>query len=165
MFDFKDASRNGIDNTCTGYHFHFIEIFCNEDSDYDYLSNCINTSYPPGLDVIIYNATTLIDLNKFLEKNDPLREHVGYNITRFPQKYKIKSITAPKKYYYPDFYLEVDSKEDFILIEKIFIFFISKEKPKFYLKDILKLLTEYPDIKNINNKTPRKWKLLRGEKN
>ena len=34
-------------------------------------------SYPPGLDVIIYNATTLIDLNKFLEKNDPLREHVG----------------------------------------------------------------------------------------
>lgn len=143
----------------------YIEIFCNEDSDYDYLSNCINTSYPPGLDVIIYNATTLIDLNKFLEKNDPLREHVGYNITRFPQKYKIKSITAPKKYYYPDFYLEVDSKEDFILIEKIFKYFISKEKPKFYLKDILKLLTEYPDIKNINNKTPRKWKLLRGEKN
>lgn len=141
----------------------YIEIFNKSGGNYDYLSNCIKTSYPPGLEVIIYKSETLINLNDFLDKEDPLREHVGFNITRFPKKFNIKSMVAPIEYTMPDFYLEVDSNDDFILINEIFKHFANINQLKFYLFDILNLLKKKPELKNINNKTHRRWKTLRNE--
>ena len=141
----------------------YVKLFCRRENNYDYLSNCLSTSYPPGLDVIVYNSKILTQLNNELSKDDPLREHVGYNITRFPEKYNIKSLTAPDAFNDPEFYLEVDTEEDFELIKKIYSHFHNKGQEKFYLADIMELLKEQPHLREINNKTPRKWKVLRGE--
>ena len=141
----------------------YLEIFFEPANKFDYLSNCIKTSYPPGLEIIIYNSEILIDLNSLLDRNDPLREHVGFNITRFPEKFNIKSMIAPKEHTMPDFYLEVDSQDDFILINEIFKYFIDRNQSNFYLSDILNILKERPELKNINNKTHRRWKALRNE--
>jgi spore coat polysaccharide biosynthesis protein SpsF len=141
----------------------FITIFIKERGKIDYLSNCLKTTYPPGLDVILYNSKILVDLNKELDISDPLREHVGYNITRFPEKFRIKSIEAPSKHFQPDLYLEVDNKEDFILIEKIFRHFLSQGIEYFSLDDILCLIERNPKLKKINQDVKRNWKILRGE--
>ena len=140
----------------------YIDIFF-DSIDCDYLSNCIKTTFPPGLEVIIYKSKILIDLNDTLSLNDPLREHVGYNITRFPKKYNIKSLSAPKEFHMPDFFLEVDSADDFSLISKIFEYFQNINKKNFNLSDIMELLKIMPELKDINNNTHRRWKILRGE--
>ena len=84
----------------------------------DYFSSSIKTTYPPGLEFSIYNGSILIDVNKRISADDPLREHVGFNITRF-EDYKIFSIEAPLSLQKPELYLEVDTKEDFLAIKKI----------------------------------------------
>ena len=42
----------------------------------DYFSSSIKTTYPPGLEFSIYDASILIDVNKRISADDPLREHV-----------------------------------------------------------------------------------------
>jgi len=140
-----------------------IAIFLKNSPKLDYLSNGIKTTYPPGSEFNIYKAQTLIEVEKSLRKDDPLREHVGYNITRFANKYNIKSIDAPYWYNYPDIYLEVDEEEDLKLIRAIDSHFLKSKSDFYSLKDIIYLLKEKPELAKINCKVKRRWKELRGE--
>ena len=91
----------------------------------DYFSSSIKTTFPPGLEFSIYDASILVDVNKRISADDPLREHVGFNITRF-EDYKIFSIEAPPSLQKPELYLEVDTKEDFHIADLLMKYPIKK---------------------------------------
>lgn len=127
----------------------------------DYFSSAIKTTYPPGLEVSIYNSSVLIDINKRISKDDPLREHVGFNITRFKEDYNIYSIEAPPRLNKPNLYLEVDTQEDFELIKHVVNYFVSINKLNFSAYDLVEFFEKNPELSLLNNKVERRWKLLR----
>ena len=138
-----------------------INIFLKKDGEGVFISNSVKTTYPPGMEVNIYKGSTLIDVNKRINISDPLREHVGFNITRFPEFYKVTNIEAPKSLNRPNIYLEVDTKEDLKLIKIIFSHFLSKNIEFFSLKDIILFLNEKPELISINNNIERRWRKYR----
>ena len=42
----------------------------------------------------VYSSKILLKVNELVDIDDPLREHVGYNITRFKNQFKQFSIEA-----------------------------------------------------------------------
>ena len=130
-------------------------------SKIDCITNTLLTSFPPGQEVMIYKGSKLLELNQLVSQKDPLREHVGYNFTRFKKKFSIKNIIAPKKYNFPNICMEVDEPIDLKFIKNIFVHF-SKKKIKFFdLDEILNFLNKRKDLLSINKKVFRRWKKLR----
>ncbi len=140
----------------------FIKKF--KKSNYDCLTNTLKTTYPPGQEFWIYKGNSLIKLNRLVKRSDKLREHVGYNFSRFKQ-FKIKSIIAPKKYYHPNFYIELDTQKDLMFLRKIYAHFNNSNNLNFELLEIIQFLKKNKKLLKINDKEKRRWKLLRNEKN
>ncbi len=134
--------------------------FKNFDTD-NYVSNAIKTTYPPGLEVSIYSSHILKNVNNLVAIDDPLREHVGFNITRFPELYNQISIEAPRRFNFPEIYLEVDTNKDLILIQKIFSYFKSIGFETFGTAQIIEFLQNNPELIKINNEENRRWKEFR----
>jgi len=139
----------------------FIGYYLKYKNVYDFVSNSLKTTYPPGQEVIVYNGKALIKADEFVLRNDPLREHVSIHITQNKHKYRICNLEAPSHYYHPDIYLEVDTCEDFELISRIFKHFNSIGKDYFSLAEILDYLDQNEALKKINQKVVRRWKRFR----
>ena len=139
----------------------FIGFYLKSADNLTYLSNSITTSYPPGMEVSVYSSSLLSDLNSKLSSEDPLREHVGYNITRFPKTYKLKSLTAPPSFQRPELFLEVDTPTDFAVISKIMNYFISRNIPYPSLSQLIEYADLHPEIFSENKLVERRWKKLR----
>lgn len=139
----------------------FIDFFLKNSKNFDYVSSALKTTYPPGLEVTVYKAEILIKINKLIKANDPMREHVGYNLTRFPEKFRLKSLEAPPEFFAPEVYLEVDTIEDLKLITKIIKKFTNDGKKFFSTGEILNLIKQNPQLTKINNSIKRNWKSLR----
>ena len=133
-------------------------------SNADCLTNTLKTTYPPGQEIMIYKGSKLLQLNKIIKKKDPFREHVGFNFTRFKGLFTIKNIIAPKRYFFPNIYLEVDKPIDLVFIKKIYEYFDSKKKNYFSLRDILVFLNKNKKLYKLNRNVFRRWKLLKNEK-
>ena len=139
----------------------FIGYYLKYNPKYDYVSNSIETTYPPGQEIVLYRGDVLIELDGLLDSNDLLREHVAYNITRFPDKYKLASLKAPEWYNQPEAYLEVDTVKDLEMIRQLVSYFVRIEQDHFTLSQILELLRKQPEIMDINSSEERRWKELR----
>ena len=139
----------------------YLGFFLKNENKIDYLTNSMRTTYPPGMEVSIYKGKILREVNNIVKKHDKLREHVGYNITRFSNKFKLLNLKAPKHFHFPEIYLEVDTKEDLKLIKKIVSYFKSKNINHFSLGEILLMIESYPDIIKVNSNVHRRWKELR----
>lgn len=139
----------------------FIGFYLKNSSKFDYVTNTLKTTYPPGMEVSIYSGEILRRVNAFVSFDDPLREHVGFNVTRFKQLFRLKNLEAPKHFRYPDVYLEVDTKSDLVLIEKIILDLSVGNKGYFGLAEILNYLHDRPHLAGVNKMVPRRWKLLR----
>jgi len=131
--------------------------------DIDYLSSAIETTYPPGFEVTIYEADVLIETNRIVEADDHLREHAGFNITRFPDRFKIASMTAPQHLREPDMYVEVDTDEDLQVLRAIVGLFTQNGFLDFRIADVIRLLKDNPDLASRNQNVVRRWKSLRGK--
>ena len=142
----------------------FIGYYLKHSNDADYFSSALETTYPPGLEVTLYPAEVLIKADELVSSTDPLREHVGYNITRFPEKFRTHSFIAPSWFSYPEIFLEVDSPEDLEVLRKVVGHFVSMGKDHFSLSEILNLLRENKTLFEGNAHIERRWKALR-EKN
>ena len=180
---FRGSENNVLNRISTLIDFHKIDIhveFCGDSplvdpqiidefigyylkfqNSFDYVSNSIKTTYPPGQEVIVYRGDVLIELDQLLSSDDPMREHVGYNITRFPDKYHIASLEAPLSLCEPGAYLEVDTLKDLKMIRKLVSYFLEKDEEYFTLSQILELLRKQPEIMQLNSKEDRRWKFLR----
>jgi spore coat polysaccharide biosynthesis protein SpsF len=141
----------------------FIGFYLKHKLNYDYVANSMDTTYPPGMEVAVYPGYIINELEKRLPTDDPLREHVGYNITRFPDQYRLFSLVAPVWYRYPDTYLEVDTIADFEKMRKIIGHFSKLNIGHFTLSQILDLLQSKPEWNKINMHEERRWKKLRDE--
>lgn len=139
----------------------FIGFYLKNKNSYDYVSNALKTSYPPGQEVIVYRGDLLIELDQSLDIDDPLREHAGYNITRFPDIYQMATMEAPKWFYNPEAYLEVDTLTDLEMMRQLISHFVEQGEEHFTLSQILEFLRKNPEIMQLNSKEDRRWKSLR----
>ena len=130
----------------------------------DFFSNTLKTTYPPGLEVSVYEGRTLLEVNQLVSSDDPMREHVGFNITRFPKKFRLKSLEAPPWFRFPNIYLEVDTIEDLVILRNIVSAFFKKGKYHFGLAEVLSLIETNPNLIKGNSNIERKWKALREQK-
>lgn len=119
--------------------------------DYDYLSDMGNA--PDGMDIEIFKYEAL----KTAWENARLaseREHVTIYIKSHPEMFNLGVFNDNAEF--SDLRLTVDTQEDYELILNIY-----KELNNFWLKDIVKLLKEKPDLLNINNMYERNEGLLK----
>jgi spore coat polysaccharide biosynthesis protein SpsF len=141
----------------------FIGFYLKNKNTVDFCSSTLKTTYPPGFEVTVYPASILIDVDKLIAVDDPMREHVGYNITRFPNRYRLHSLAAPFPLHAPETYLEVDTLEDLDVVRSIFSHFASQDNYNFGLNEILCFLRENPGYVKHNCSIKREWKKLRNE--
>jgi len=141
----------------------FIGYYLKHSDGADYFSSALKTTYPPGLEVTLYPARVLMDVDQVVSKDDPMREHVGYNITRFREKYRLRSLEAPPWFSFPNIYLEVDTQEDLTLLRSVVGHFVAKGQEYFSLAEILSMLDKKPKLTGSNINVERRWKSLREE--
>ncbi|MDY7003480.1 MAG: glycosyltransferase family protein [Cyanobacteriota bacterium] len=123
-----------------------IRFYINYQTEYDYVSNSLERTYPRGMDTEVFSFKALQEALKEAIA-PPEREHVTPFIHRQPQRYNLASVN----------YLEnqshhrwtVDTPEDFELIKRILEAIYSK-LPDFTLKDCLNLLDKNPEWSTIN---------------
>jgi len=129
----------------------------NQDS-YDYVSNALKITYPPGADVYVCPVPILL---KAQRDADPAhRDLVGWHVFRSPPRYRICNLEAPSSFHHPDFHLEVDTQEDFEVISAIFEHFYPRD-PGFGLGQVIEFLKAHPELVARNQHVERRWKAFR----
>ena len=139
---------------------YVIEEFINEEGTFDFIGNDLSTSFPPGMEVEVFKIDALMKANK-LAADQSIREHGTLFIRQNPEIFKIKNVTAPKKWHRPELEIEVDTEQDFYVIKKILENF--NYDLEFSLEDIIQFLLKNPEITEKNSKIERRWKVLRNE--
>jgi spore coat polysaccharide biosynthesis protein SpsF len=125
------------------------------ENDCDVVTNCRIPSYPQGIDVQIFRRK---DLER-VEANilDPsVREHVSLYFYENPKLFKILNLIAPHSLQDASLRLQLDYREDLILIREIYKNLEPSYGPCFRLKAILDLLNKKPALKKINKKCREK---------
>tara|TARA_B100001093_G_scaffold496109_1_gene541348 strand:- start:1288 stop:2052 length:765 start_codon:yes stop_codon:yes gene_type:complete len=133
-----------------------ISYFFENINDVDYVSNGIEPTYPNGCEFNVYKVDTLIECNKRVAIDDPLREHVDIHIYK-SSRYRCVNIEAPEALKRPDLYIELDTKNDFAVLKSIGNHFQSIGKDDFSLSDIIDFLDENPSIARLNSEEHRKY--------
>ena len=102
-----------------------------------WVTNAFTRSFPAGMEVSVYHAAALHAVNKLIDSNDKLREHAGYNLSRYPHLVRRVDVRAPQMFCYPDIHLEVDMPVDLPLIDAITESLHSEVGIDFSLEEIL----------------------------
>jgi spore coat polysaccharide biosynthesis protein SpsF len=123
-----------------------INNYVEEFPKYDYLSNCLERTFPRGMDTEIFSFECLDRVYRQAVK-DWDKEHVTPYIYQHPKLFSIKSVTQETDQ--SDYRWTVDTSEDFSLIDKI-ITSLYPENPYFSQKDIVDLLEENPSWQQMN---------------
>ncbi|GAB4238372.1 MAG: glycosyltransferase family protein [Chlamydiales bacterium] len=114
-----------------------ISLFLKHPTYCDYLSNCLNRSYPKGMDVEVMRFSTLKDTWKNAKLPEE-REHVTLHIYHHPERYAIANFTCSLGNY-ASTRLTVDTFEDFVIVSRV-IENLYPKNPRFTLEDILHYL-------------------------
>jgi spore coat polysaccharide biosynthesis protein SpsF len=137
-----------------------VGYFLEHSEKFDYVTNALKTTYPPGLEVSVYPSQILFDAN-LRASNSEHREYVGFHINQHPDVYRLKNIEAPAAISRPDLHLEVDTEEDFLLVSHIYEHFASQ--PNFTIEDIVAYTDAHPHLTQSNSGIERRWKQYRQE--
>jgi len=117
------------------------------DTNSDYTSNCIESTFPDGLDCEVFKASVLKKAWKEAKLKSE-REHVTLYIRNHPEIFKIESYKGDKDLSEQRWTL--DEKEDFQLIKEIYEE-LYNENNIFLTDRILSLLENRPSLININS--------------
>lgn len=123
-----------------------VELFRDPSSRFDYVSNCINRTYPRGMDVEVFSFEALEQANRSAATKAE-REHVTYYIVTHPTLFNLGSIEQKEDL--SSIRLTVDTEEDFILVSKV-LEALGEKHPGFLLSDIIALLAKHPEWLSIN---------------
>jgi spore coat polysaccharide biosynthesis protein SpsF len=132
----------------------FIGYFLKNQDEVDYVSNGIEITYPNGAEVNVYSVDSLLDCNRRVAVDDPMREHVDIHLYQ-SGLYRCSSLEAPSWLRYPDFYIEIDTDKDYQVLKSIGDYFQNIEH--FSLSDIVRYLTAHPEVADINRQEHRKY--------
>ncbi len=136
-----------------------IDVFNEHQDRYDYVTNCLQRTYPRGMDIEVLPFSVLKEV--YAEAVAAAeREHVTLFIYSRPGRYRLGSVVNDVDY--SNYRLTVDTREDFELIKLLFEK-IYPSKPLFNLQDILNLLLANPEWAAINAHVEQK-KLLTTER-
>ncbi|MDZ5632389.1 glycosyltransferase family protein [Janthinobacterium sp. GMG1] len=125
--------------------------------DYDYVSNCVEATYPDGLDVEIFRAPCLDDA--WREARLPSqREHVTPFIHQQAQRYKVGVYRSARDLSHLRW--TVDEPKDFELVSMIYEALYCENKC-FSMQDVLSLLERRPELANWNTMHGRNEGLLK----
>jgi len=136
----------------------FIGYFLKHRDRLDYVTNALKTTYPPGAEVSVYQASTLMKAETMLE-NAALREHVGIHIYQKPDVFRIENLEAPAWLTWPDIHFEVDTDEDFDLLTRVITHFW-ESNPGFSLGQAIDFVRS-SGLDELNADVPRRWKAFR----
>jgi spore coat polysaccharide biosynthesis protein SpsF len=129
--------------------------------EFDYVTNSLKTTYPPGLEVSVYRRSVLADAEARIVE-PLLREHVGIHIYQHPELYRVKNLEAPPELVRPNLHLEVDTQEDLELVSAIYEHFMPTN-PEFSLADVIAFTDANPHLTQRNENVERRWKQYRNE--
>jgi len=119
---------------------------------YDYVSNTLERSYPRGLDTEVFSFKVLERaFNEAVLERD--REHVTPYLYLNKDKFNLGSYKSEVDY--SENRWTLDTEEDFTLINKIYDALYSKNQ-FFGMQEILELLKEQPELKEINREIEQK---------
>jgi spore coat polysaccharide biosynthesis protein SpsF len=128
--------------------------------DYDYVTNALKTTYPPGAEVSVYPATVLYDAERHAT-DQQLREHVGIHIYQHPERYRIHNLEAPPWLHHPDLHFEVDTDEDFEVVRAVFEA-LYPSNPGFSLDQAIAFALQ-SGIAERNKDVERRWRAFRAD--
>lgn len=118
-------------------------------NDCDVVTNVRHLSFPQGADVQVFRLDALAKVAD--EVADPaVREHVSLYFYENPDLYRIVHLLAPRSMYHPELRLQLDYVEDLEFIRQIYQRLEPRFGPVFGVLEIEALLTEYPDLAEIN---------------
>ena len=116
------------------------------DGDFDYVSNCVEPSFPDGLDLEIFSFSALKEAFEKATLPSHL-EHVTPFINKQPERYKAGVYKNPADLSHMRW--TVDEPEDFQFVEKIYEKLYPLNK-FFKMEDVLALLEEDPALTTLN---------------
>lgn len=137
-----------------------VGFYLKNKEQYDFVTNSLKTTYPPGFEVYVFPSEVLYQAEK--DVTDPnLREHVGLHIYSKPDKFRIFNIEAHESIKkYADYHFEVDTEEDLEVIKAIIEHFYP-ENPCFSMTQAIEFLEKHPELREKNANIPRRWKEFR----
>ena len=138
-----------------------IGYYLDHPEKFDYVTNALKTTYPPGLEVSVYPRVVLANAEARIT-DAKLREYVGIHIYQRPEIFRVKNLEAPADLRRPNLHLEVDTPEDFELVSAIYKHFIPIN-PKFSLADVISFTDANPHLTQANAGIERRWKQFRDD--
>jgi spore coat polysaccharide biosynthesis protein SpsF len=118
-----------------------VSFYINNQDRVDYVSNCLNRTYPKGMDVEVFSFSNLKEAYEEAKENYE-REHVTPFIINRPSRYRLHNIEHSTNLSH--YRLTVDTPEDMELIRRIFET-LHYKKSAFSLKDILLVMEDNPE--------------------
>ena len=137
-----------------------IQYFKAHHGKYDFVGNDLKTTFPPGMEVEVFTKESIHKASS-IESNPAIREHGTLHIRQNPLDFKLHNIESSGKLLRPELELELDSQEDFEVIEKIITHFHPRND--FSLEEIIDYMDKNPELRKKNGNVPRKWKEYRNE--
>jgi spore coat polysaccharide biosynthesis protein SpsF len=135
-----------------------IGYFLKHRDDCDYVSNGLRTTFPPGSEVAVYAASTLIRAEaEALPEHR--REHVGLHIYKRPDLFRCRNYDAPPWLHEPNMHFEVDTPADYGVVCRLYEHFLP-ENPGFSLAQAIDFARQ-SGICSANEDVPRRWRAFR----
>ncbi len=140
---------------------NIIQYYKDNSDLYDFVSNDLKTTYPPGLETEVYSVNAFADASN--RTSDPeIREHSTLYLRQHPELYRLHNIEAPPELHYPEIYIELDTPEDFTVVKTIYEALYNEGKI-FSAEEILDFLRQNPHVAELNRRIERRWKKYRKE--
>jgi len=126
--------------------------------DYDFVGNDLKTTYPPGMEVEVFSIRALSESAERC-KSLIIREHGTLYLRTNPDVFRLYNFEAEQSLQRVELALEVDTVEDFRVIEKILEHF--GNRVSFSLQEIIEFLDSAGDLAEVNKHVPRRWQQYR----
>jgi len=137
-----------------------IDLFLSDPS-LDWIGNDLVTSYPPGMEVEVFDVSAFSD--SAIRTADPaIREHGTLFMRQHGEIYRIRNVEAQGILRRPELELEVDTVEDLRVIAAALKFF--GEDRRFSVADLIGFMDANPELKEMNTTVQRRWKEFRQER-
>lgn len=137
-----------------------IGFYLKNQDRFDYVTNALRTTFPPGAEVAVYPAAVLRRAEIYVEDLQ-LREHVGIHIYQRPDLFRIHNIEAPPWLRAPHVHIEVDTAEDLELVRRVYRHFLPKREV-FGLGEILEFV-QREGLVELNSSIERRWRSFRND--
>lgn len=121
-----------------------IQVYLN--GSFDYVSNCLNRSYPRGMDTEVFSIKTLTTAYE-RAKSQEEKNHVTQYIYTHPKEFSIGELRHKEDLSFHRW--TVDEKSDFTLIEKIINSLLENDM-ECSMPNILALFKKHPEWIDIN---------------